>query len=101
MSEFSIRSPNIHKKRLDFGVGAHAEYVWTWDSQAQSEEGCLLNYEAQFQKKDVKAEKIISKWQRAIVLDSKNFLKKSLTKIYIVGCKLINLQREERFLSGI
>ena len=32
MSEFSIRSPNIHKKRLDFGTGAQAEYVWTWDS---------------------------------------------------------------------
>ena len=28
MTEFNIRSPNIHKKRMDFGYSTASEYVW-------------------------------------------------------------------------
>lgn len=30
LSEFSIRSPHIQKKRMDFGHGTHNEYVWIY-----------------------------------------------------------------------
>ena len=69
LSDFLIKSPNIQKKRMDFGHGNSNEYLWVYSKSNKA--SSLPTLEPTFKANDIKALKSVDKWERAFVLDSK------------------------------
>ena len=74
LSDFHIRSPNIKKKRMDFGHGTQNEYLWIYTKSNQEASELNHNEPTLVEKvrlQDVKTHKFIDKWDRGFILDSK------------------------------
>lgn len=67
VSDFIIRSPNIQKKRMDFGQGLSPEYTWFYPSFSKDRSPRLLE---NLKDRDIRIQKLIHKWDRVFILDS-------------------------------
>ena len=70
LGEMSLRSPHIYKKKMDFGHTNQNEYMWTYTLK-NHERQSGITLDKVMKDKDIKIMKVVDKWRRAIVLDSK------------------------------
>ena len=70
VSDFLTKSPNIQKKRTDFGHGTLHEYTWFYNNNADSDERKPILLE-KLHSLDARISKAVDKWDRVFLLDSK------------------------------